>query len=229
MAQSISDEELQLKKRARRRLVGAIALMLLAVVFLPMVLDKEPKPVGQDITIRIPSQEATPFRPQTPAPIAAPQVNQVAPKVNQTVPEVPKQSAGAAQKVAEKPVATAEDVKPAEAPQQASQPKSVVPAENAKPAKSDPDAKQVQHAPTGKLQGYEIQLGAFANMNNAKQRQARLNALGVRFYTEKIKTPGGEKLRIRAGPYATREEAEKVMNRLKAQGIKDGVIAEKNS
>ena len=54
MAKAISDEELQLKKRARRRLVGAIALVLLVVVFLPMLLDSEPKPLNQDIAIIIP-------------------------------------------------------------------------------------------------------------------------------------------------------------------------------
>ncbi len=54
MAKAISDEELQLKKRARRRLVGAIALVLLVVVFLPMFLDSEPKPLNQDIAISIP-------------------------------------------------------------------------------------------------------------------------------------------------------------------------------
>lgn len=54
MAKAISDEELQLKKRARRRLVGAITLVLLVVVFLPMFLDSEPKPLNQDIAITIP-------------------------------------------------------------------------------------------------------------------------------------------------------------------------------
>lgn len=51
---SFSDEELQLKKRARRRLVGAIALVLAVVVFLPMILDNEPKPLSEDIAISIP-------------------------------------------------------------------------------------------------------------------------------------------------------------------------------
>jgi len=55
MAKSISAEELQLKKRARRRLIGAIALVTIVAVFLPMVLDHEPRPVVQDINIQIPS------------------------------------------------------------------------------------------------------------------------------------------------------------------------------
>ena len=42
------------KKRARRRLVGAITLALLVVVFVPMFLDNEPKPLSEDIEIVIP-------------------------------------------------------------------------------------------------------------------------------------------------------------------------------
>src|SRR3954468_24004515 len=61
MAKSISDEELQLRKRARRRLVGAIALVTIIAVFLPMVLDHEPKPVSQDVSIKIPSPDAGVF------------------------------------------------------------------------------------------------------------------------------------------------------------------------
>ena len=68
MGKAISDEELQLKKRARRRLVGAIALVLLIVVFLPMVLDNEPRPLNQDIAITIPPVP----RPESPPSVAAP-------------------------------------------------------------------------------------------------------------------------------------------------------------
>jgi len=51
------DPVLPEKKRARRRLVGAIALALAVAVGLPMVLDSEPKPLASDIDIKIPSKE----------------------------------------------------------------------------------------------------------------------------------------------------------------------------
>jgi DedD protein len=60
---SENDAQLELKKRARRRLVGAAALAVLAAVVLPMVMDQAPKqqaPV-QDIQIRIPAQDAGAF------------------------------------------------------------------------------------------------------------------------------------------------------------------------
>lgn len=52
-----SDPVLPEKKRARRRLVGAIALALAVAVGLPMVLDSEPKPLASDIEIKIPPKD----------------------------------------------------------------------------------------------------------------------------------------------------------------------------
>ncbi len=44
----------ELKRRARRRLVGAVVLALAAAVFVPMLLESEPKPLGEDVAIKIP-------------------------------------------------------------------------------------------------------------------------------------------------------------------------------
>ncbi|POM15815.1 Cell division protein DedD [Burkholderia cepacia] len=52
------DPTLPEKQRARRRLVGAIALVVAAVIVLPMVLDSHPKPVTDDIAIDIPNRPA---------------------------------------------------------------------------------------------------------------------------------------------------------------------------
>jgi DedD protein len=66
---SANDPMLPEKKRARRRLVGAVALALAAAVGLPMLLDSEPKPLAGDIAIQIPSKDkAAPL----PVPGAAP-------------------------------------------------------------------------------------------------------------------------------------------------------------
>lgn len=61
-----------LKRRGRRRLVGAIALVLLAVIVLPMVFDPEPRPVPP-VSVRIPGEDDTPFKPKAlpPKPDAA--------------------------------------------------------------------------------------------------------------------------------------------------------------
>ena len=56
-----------LKRRGRRRLVGAIALVLAAVIILPMVFDPEPRPVAPPVSVRIPGENDTPFKPKPPA------------------------------------------------------------------------------------------------------------------------------------------------------------------
>jgi cell division septation protein DedD len=57
-----------LKRRGRRRLVGAVALVLLAVIVLPMVFDPEPRPVAPPVSVRIPGEDDTPFKPKPAAP-----------------------------------------------------------------------------------------------------------------------------------------------------------------
>lgn len=70
---SADDPVLPEKKRARRRLVGAIALALAAAVGLPMLLDSEPKPSAGDIAIQIPPKDkAAPLpMPAAPSPAVA--------------------------------------------------------------------------------------------------------------------------------------------------------------
>jgi DedD protein len=59
--ESVSDLELNLKKRARRRLVGAIALVLLMVIVLPMILkDRAAITPAEKITITLPSEQSQP-------------------------------------------------------------------------------------------------------------------------------------------------------------------------
>jgi len=44
----------EMKRKARRRLVGAIVLALAAAIIVPMLLEKEPRPLGDDVSVQIP-------------------------------------------------------------------------------------------------------------------------------------------------------------------------------
>src|SRR3954466_7843823 len=59
-----------LKRRGRRRLVGAVALVLLAVIVLPMVFDPEPRRSAPPVSVRIPGEDDAAFKPKAPAPKA---------------------------------------------------------------------------------------------------------------------------------------------------------------
>ena len=67
MAEEQQDIE-TLKRRGRRRLVGAVGLVLLAVIVLPMVFDPEPKSTLAPVSVRIPGENDTPFAPKPPPP-----------------------------------------------------------------------------------------------------------------------------------------------------------------
>ena len=65
MQKDVDDQELTLKKRARRRLVGAIALVLLMVIVLPMILkDRSIKQPADEVTITLDSQRKPEILPE---------------------------------------------------------------------------------------------------------------------------------------------------------------------
>lgn len=233
MAES-SDAQLQLKKRARRRLVGAIAFAGLAAVVLPMVMDEEPKQQVQDVKIVIPGQEQTPFNPKmlaaksAPAPTPAPLV---------VKPAAPVKPEPAPTAVAPKP-AEAPPVKPtAKVPEKPAEKKTDKPVEKAldKPAKPADDPQRVAAILGGKASDaapangggqHVILIGAFANAANVKQLQSKIDELGIRTFTEPLDSPQGRKTRVRAGPFPNREAADKALDRMKRIGI-SGVVAAK--
>ena len=204
----ISEEELQLKKRARRRLVGAIVLVLLVVVFVPMFLDRSPRTPKQDIDIKIPPAPAQ----SDPAPIAAapppgsPQPSSTAPA--QSTPAAPAESTS---------TAAAPPAPAAEAP--AAAPTAPVPSSQAKePAPPKPPPQTAARAADTKPdngEGFVIQIGAFSDPKNAKQLLQKLKTEKVPAYSEAVKSGQGERTRVRAGPYASVEAAEKGRERLR--------------
>lgn len=86
MASRIGDDELKLKQRARRRLIGAIALLVALVIVLPTVLDKQPKRSPNGIAVHIPAPQQVPAMPD-PAPIALPPTVETKPAPAMAPPE----------------------------------------------------------------------------------------------------------------------------------------------
>lgn len=158
MAKELTDDEQNLKIKARRRLVGAVALTLAVVVILPMVLESEPKSSGQDIELRIPAPEqVAPL--VSSMPVAAPVIEPTASQVE----IVPEAAAPAAAPSAPKP-----EVAPAAVAPKAEAPAAPVPA--AKP---------------GADVTYVVQVGAYSNAATAKKQYAQLKSWGFKAYTEK--------------------------------------------
>lgn len=226
------DADLQLKKRARRRLVGAAALALFAVIVLPMVMDREPRPLSQDIQVRIPSQDSTSLvakvLPGKPAatPMPAPEPKPAAePKPEVQARAEPATAVAAAAPAVVKPAAptAAASAKPAAKPVEKPATPEKKPATGEKAAtKAVADAKPASDA-SGQ---WVVQLGAYKEAGNIKLLLSKLKGIGVPAYTEKFDAPQGPRTRVRAGPFASQEAAEKVRSRIKIIGV-DGQVAPK--
>lgn len=209
--EGLADDATLLKKRARRRLIGAAALALLAAIVLPMVMDHQPAAPLKDIQVRIPSPDEGVTQRVAVKPAAAP----VAP---QTEPV--------------KPIARPE---PSPAPvEPKSEPRPEAKAEAKKPepvAAEKPGAdelKRAEDALAGRIpqEAWEVQLGAYQNPASVSNLVRKLKDLGIPTYTEKVDTPNGPRTRVRAGPFPSQEAAEKARSRVKIVGV-DGPVARK--
>jgi DedD protein len=216
----ITDEELTLKRQARRRLIGAIALTIMVVILLPMVLDNEPPAPTQDIELQIPDKDkAGEFVPKmvlpplsaasaVPQPAASAPV--IAPLLDVKPPGMVAQPKVETQPVVENKPKVEQQIMPTE-----NKPKAEV-----KPAVVKPAIKASGKPADKTHSGFVLQVGAFANADAAKKLQEKLHKQGYPSYTEKA----GDKTRVRVGDYTTHAEAEKVQRKLEIQGMKPDVI-----
>jgi DedD protein len=227
--QIITDEALQLKRQARRRLIGAIALTLLVVILLPMILDREPPAPSQDVELQIPDKDkAGEFLPKMALPpsAAASGVPASAPPIaplmdGKVAPASVVSPVSAVAAVAvpgpAQPVVKAQPAVPATV--------TVAPAHTeaahtaaAKPAASKPAAKAA--TPAKHHKGFVVQVGAFANASAATKLKDKLHKQGYPSYTEKV----GSKTRVRVGDYTSHAEADKIRRKLEIQGMQPDVV-----
>ena len=110
-----------------------------------------------------------------------------------------------------------------------------VPAENAAPAGADKavpvtvqaadDSEQERAQAALRGDVWAVSLDVFSDTKNVNQLRARLSAAGVKSYTEPVKTSKGELTRVRAGPFGSRDAAEKARAKLETMGLKPGAVA----
>lgn len=214
------------RKRARQRLIGASILVLIAVVGFPLIFDSQPRPVPVDIAIEIPSRSTVkpgspivspaPVAPALPAvgtasePSAATEAVKSSPQTAVPAPAslqereeiVPKASKAAASSPPASAAAVATPAAPA-ARAEASR------AQNQQEGQSEPAAA------SGALR-VVVQVGAFADPAKAREARQKLEKAGLKTYTQVVDTKEGQRTRVRVGPFATREEAEKVAAKIRS-------------
>ena len=196
----------------------------------------------QDVEIRIPGQDEKPFAPamvavpveSAPAADAAPKTPAVEAPAKMTVdrPQSEKMPEKAAEKPLEKPAD--KPVKPAEKPLEKKAEKA--PEKKPEPAKpaADEEARRAAAILAGKAPepaaaggAHVVLIGAFANEANVVSLRKKLGELGIKTYTEPLDSPQGKKTRVRAGPFPSREAAEKALDKMKRIGV-SGVVTAKS-
>jgi DedD protein len=223
------DPTLPEKQRARRRLVGAIALVVAAVVVLPMVLDSHPKPVTNDIAIDIPSRPATrPSRAGDDSDNAQDTQAGVAPDRGDTagsdaaaggVASAPAPEAAQGKAARSNATQSAQSAQSAQSTRSSAKATQSSAKATAMPAPSVAQADSgTPAAPPGAR--FAVQLGTFADDASARAWESKLKAAGVPAYIEHSKQANGKpRTMLRAGPFADRAAASAAIAKVREAGL----------
>lgn len=183
-----------MNQQLKQRLTGAIVLVILGVIFLPMILDK-PEPVKPESAVT-----ELPF--ETPV-NATGQVTIPEEVIARYVPEdLPPQKAGENHVVND----TSEEVESEEN------------TDPEKKAKSHPDEQLHTNikAPVSETEWY-IQAGSFSSKQNADLMVKRLLSGGFNAYHESIESGGRRLYRVRVGPFDSGLKAKEIKQKLERE------------
>ncbi|MEI6619375.1 MAG: SPOR domain-containing protein [Betaproteobacteria bacterium] len=232
-----------MRTRARNRLIGAATLVLIGVVGFPLLFDSQPRPIDVNIAIDIPDKAkvaplsaasaAGPAKAETAAASAA----AVSAPLEQEVIVAP-----ATKPAAAAPAATAAAVLAPAAIAALSPPAATAPA----PAKAasnataqpqpNPTPTQTKAAEAAKAQTlldgkapaasassaqvrYTVQVGAFADVQKAREARQTLEKAGLKTYTQVVNGADGRRIRVRVGPWTDKAEADKAAAKIKSLNL----------
>lgn len=238
-----ADDVQVLRVRARRRLIGAAVLVAAGVVGFPLIFETQPRPIPVDLPIEIPRKEtAPPLTVPTREPLAQAPAAPVVPAASAETPAEPK----LVEKPVDKPAETRAEVrtdKPAdkpvekpvekvlEKPHDKPAPKPAEKPSIDKPARpAAQDGARAQALLEGKdpaaatASRFIVQVGAYGENKTAQDVRARIEKLGLKTYAQAVDTADGRRVRVRLGPFASRDEAERAAAKLKSAGLPGAIL-----
>lgn len=229
----------------KQRVIGAVVLVALAVIFVPMLLDRSDQDLGQvgdslpdqpeqivhdriePLTLPEPPPETEPAQVVLDQPAA---MGETAAGAAAPVPEVAP-SAPVTEGVEVAPLTEAPAVSapaPAATPAPAAAAPTPAPvAEAPKPAPAAAAPAPVAEsaaAPAKTPSSWVVQLASLASKSNAVALQEKLRGLGFTAFVEEIKSSQGVLYRVRVGPELLRANAETLRNRLEQQVQIKGIV-----
>jgi len=187
----------------KHRIIGAIVIVALAVIFLPMILDEREPPSELKKLAEIPSPSDVNETKVVVSPVPATEVkaggDAAAPATDTPVAETAAQPEP-------KPVAPVKKPEPA-------------------PAKVKPSAKTTtEHAAEKISKGWVVQVGTFSNAENAAKLRDSLKSHGHAVHAESVTLNGGKAVRLRVGPFREKSEAVKAQAQIQKESGTEGVV-----
>lgn len=220
----------RLRRRANRRLLGAAVLLLVAIIAVPLLLEREPPLLPETVEVRIPPIEGTSFEhkldanksAKASAKESAKESSKAAQPASGPTPEPPAIQEPSGERVAT-PAAPAAPATPA-----ATGPAGVPPAPATPPKASAKTAAApaapAESTPPRKAGQLVVQIIAVRDPAAAKLVADRARGLKYPVYTERIDVANGVVTRVRVGPYDTKQAAEAARARLARDGFEAKVV-----
>lgn len=210
------DLELNLKKRARRRLVGAIALVLLMLILLPMILkDRSASVPKEKITITLPTDQ--------PQGAVTDFDSNIVPTELAPLDRVPAEPATELANAAPA-VIDETDSEPQPNTDNSTDTEASAAVSEKAPIKTNETKESPAKVATN--QKFYVQVGVFSDAANVKQLQAKLGDLGYQSQTEKISTDKGQKIRLKTQTFSDRNEAAIALENIKDAGLTGMVVSQ---
>jgi len=210
-----------LRKQARHRLIGATVLVVIAVLGFPLVFDTKPRDLASDIRIDMPDRDAV--RPSQPPTVAIPDKLD-----NAKVPLSEAVSANEQVVVDDNKKTVTPAVNPpsesSSSDTKSSETKPKAEAAKTAPAPADTTASAKPAAKEASAERFIVQFGAFSDEAKVKEVRSKLEKSGVKTYVHVAQTPEGKRTRVRAGPFASREEAQKIITKTKSLSLNAVVL-----
>ncbi|EJN31593.1 hypothetical protein PMI35_01446 [Pseudomonas sp. GM78] len=211
-----------LDKAYKQRMVGALVLVALAVIFLPMLFSRQDE--QRQVTVQAPAAPQAPAMPQVQVePVVVPEPQALPQEPVPSDEEIAQQEAPVAPVAPVAPAPAAKPVTPPPAP-------APVPALAAKPAtppsqpitaaSGKPDTSQSRVDANGLSVSWSVQLASLANRESAEKLQKNLRSQGYNAY---IRTADG-KNRVFVGPLIERAEADRLRDLLNRQQNLKGFV-----
>jgi DedD protein len=200
----------------KQRLVGAIVLVALAVIFIPMLLPGEGDLSEGIHGSNIPPEPDYRFSPISPAPDAPPMA---------APPSVPMDDPALAEAASQEPVEEQPAAKPtaeaavADKPKAAAVKKAPIIEKAATPKASSPSPEKSPQA-----SGWVVQVGSFSSSRNAQALRDKLRKQGHASFVEATKSASGSVYRVRVGPVVSRASAEQLNKKLAATAGLKGLV-----